>query len=159
MQNIEFTDLERRISSFASGYTAGAGATDLEIGNAEHVLGVTISGTYRAFLLKFGWIEIGSVELFGVGKDVPEHLNLTKITLSERSEMRPNLNHSLIPVFNDGGGNLYCIDTAVSVLGENPVVFWDHDRNSDQIPDPISPSFADWLFGEIRAEFLRSMIV
>jgi hypothetical protein len=49
----------------------------------------------------------------------------------------------LIPVMNDGSGNLYCLDT--SVADEPPIVFWDHEAGSDQTPEIESGSFASWL--------------
>ncbi|EKR75569.1 hypothetical protein LEP1GSC041_1591 [Leptospira noguchii str. 2006001870] len=43
--------------------------------------------------------------------------------------MNPKLPKYLIPVMNDGSGNLYCIDTR---FVEPFLVFWDHEIGKDQ---------------------------
>jgi SMI1-KNR4 cell-wall len=147
---MNFADLERTILIFPGGFNGGGGALLPEIESAERALNVRIVGGYRDFLLRFGWIEIGSVVLYGIGKDIPPYLNLVAVTLSERSEMKPQLALSLLPFFNDGFGNLYCLDTNASPASENPVVFWDHDLSPNQQPALVSPSFTEWLAQEIR---------
>lgn len=144
-----FAALEQRILAFPERFTSGKGAAVAEIEDAEHQLGLKITGGYREFLLRFGWMDIGLVELFGIGEDIPPYLNLVIVTLSERSEMRPNLALMLLPFHNDGFGNLYCLDMAASVGDEHPVVFWNHECGSGQIPEPVSNSFAEWLSAEI----------
>lgn len=144
-----FGDLEKQILAFPRGYVSGVGVTDIDIKGAEGVLGLKINGSYRLFLLRFGWIDIATMELFGLGKDVPPYLNLVTITLSERSEAHPALSPLLLPVFNDGGGNLYCLDSSTENLDEYPVVFWDHELGPSQKPDFVSSSFSEWLSEEI----------
>lgn len=121
----------------------GAGAAASEIDAAEKVLGLRIEGGYRQFLERFGWGGAGHFELFGLGKDVPFHLDLVRLTQSERREMQPRLAPYLLPLMNDGGGNLYCIDTRIS--SEPPVVFWDHQMGPDQKPALDASNFATWL--------------
>lgn len=125
----------------------GGGATDDEIRDAEKILSIKIEGGYIEFLRRFGWGGVGGLELYGLGKDVPPHLDLVSLTLSERSEMIPRLNPKLIPIMNDGGGNLYCLDTRVS--GENPIVFWDHEADAQQEAERVADSFSDWFSEEL----------
>ena len=148
---MEFAELERLIFAFLGGYESGGGSAPAEIEDAERVLGIRVVGSYRKFLSRFGWIGIGPTEIFGLGRDVPSYLDLVKMTLSERSEMSPPLTHRLLPFFNDGFGNLYCLDTSSSPEGENAVVFWNHELDARQTPEFVSRSFAEWLAGELAS--------
>lgn len=123
------------------------GATEREITAAEKLLGVHILGGYRSFLKDFGWGGVECLELYGLGRDVPRHLNLSEITQSERQKMNPPLQAHLIPLMNDGGGNLYCINTQTE--GEPKVVFWDHENSKDQLPEFEAITFAAWLNAEL----------
>lgn len=141
---VAFAQLEALLRA-EQGASYGEGASEGSIAEIENSLGVRIVGGYRSFLRCFGWISVGSIEVNGVGPDVPSHLDLLKITLSERYEMGPPLPLFLLPLLNDGAGNNYCLDTASTVGGDNPVVFWDHELDSDQESEQVSPSFHDWL--------------
>jgi len=122
----------------------GSGATEQEIAAAERLLGVSIRGDYREFLRRFGWGGVGDIELFGLGRDVPKYLDLAVLAASERDEMNPPLPHHLLPVMNDGGGNLYCIDTIRA--DEMPtVVLWRHDEPITQKPTHQANDFTSWL--------------
>jgi cell wall assembly regulator SMI1 len=123
----------------------GVGATKDEIANAETVLGVVLPETYRRFLGMFGWGRFSHQELYGVGSDTPPYLDLVKNASAERFEMEPRMPWHLVPVMNDGAGNHYCLDTARSVDGECPVVFWDHEQESSQTPAVMAPSFGQWF--------------
>jgi hypothetical protein len=146
---MDFGVLENRILSRAD-REQGSGASAEEILNAEQKLSIQFIGGFRRFLEKSGWIRVGLIEVYGIGADVPKHLNLVKITISERSEMRPSLRHELIPVMNDGRGNLYCLGTAHSVDSQVPIVFWDHELSSNRQPEKISKSFEEWLDRKLR---------
>lgn len=113
------------------------GASAAEIEEAELSLGVRFPDQYRRFLAEFGWGGVAHGELYGLGPDVPPHLDLVRATISERSEMAPAIPGHLLPVMNNGGGDHYCLDT--SVVGEAPVVFWSHEEPADQEP---------WVEGE-----------
>ncbi len=106
-----------------------------------------MSGGYRQFLRRFGWGGVEDIELFGLGADVPSFLHLVVMTESERSEMSPALPTHLIPVMNDGGGNLYCLDSRGAA--EPPVVFWDHTAGEDQQPQQVAADFVAWLSEEL----------
>lgn len=123
----------------------GEGASPEEVQEAERELSVVLPDSYRAFLGEFGWGAFAHWELYGLGADVPSHLHLVRITLEERREFHPLTPPHLVPVLNNGGGDLYCLDTSRLVDGECPVVFWDHDLGEDQIPDEDAPGFLPWL--------------
>ena len=44
---------------------------------------------------------------------------------------------------NDGGGNLYCLDS--SKAGEPTIVFWDHTAGEEQEPEPVASDFVSWM--------------
>lgn len=125
----------------------GLGVSDTELNTASAELGAVLTGCYRLFLKRFGWGGVGSIELFGLGVDVPLYLSLTAMTRSEREEMSPALPVHLIPLMNDGGGHLYCLDARVS--GEPPVVFWDHTAGE---PAQVASDFTTWLAERIERE-------
>ena len=125
----------------------GGGATDGEIARAEQDLAVALPLSYRRLLGEFGWVAIpGYFELHGLGAGVPSHLNLVGVTLAERSQfMSPTPTH-LIPIVNDGAGNLYCLDTSRNDAEDSPVVLQDHEI--DEIHD-VAESFLEWLAAEL----------
>jgi hypothetical protein len=128
----------------------GDGVSETESNTASAQLGVSLTGGYRLFLQRFGWGGVGSIELFGLGADVPPYLSLTAMTRSEREEMSPALPTQLIPLMNDGGGNLYCLDSRVK--GEPPVVFWDHTAGEQQAPVQVASDFTVWLAERVERE-------
>lgn len=128
--------------------SVGRNATDEEIRAAELRLGVPIRGSYRTFLLTFGWGSFQHLEILGLGVDVPPYLNLVMVTESERTEMKPRLPRHLLPIMNDGAGNLYCLDTNPD---EPTVVFWDHDAGEHQTPSLEGDNFIDWLARMLNA--------
>jgi hypothetical protein len=139
---LPYADVADRLMGFDD-RELGEGATEEEIVSAEKALGIRIAGGYRQFLKQFGWGGVGHLELYGLGADVPAHLNLVIITRSERVEMQPALPHHLVPIMNDGGGNLYCIDT--HTMDEPTIVFWDHAAGTDQEPHVQAVDFSFWL--------------
>lgn len=146
---MDFALIEREVSSWID-MERGTGASEAEIASAEKGLGIQFCGHYREFLLSYGWIRLGTIEVFGLGADVPKHLDLLDITTDERREMNPPLAHFLVPVFNDGSGNLYCVNTASGNSVEPPMVFWDHELGGDQSLEPVGSSFGEWLLDWLK---------
>lgn len=124
----------------------GAGATGLDINQAEDHLQVVLPAEYKRFLREFGWAYVpGAGEVYGLGTDVVWHRDLVRVTLSERTEMRPRVPPYLVPILNDGGGNHYCLDTRPGADGECPVLLWDHELGEDQEPYVEARNFSLWL--------------
>jgi len=113
------------------------------ISSAEERLGRVFPASFRQFLSDFGWASVAHWEIFGLGDKVPQHLDLVSLTLSEREEIEPRLPEALIPVANDGGGNLYCLDTGNMSDEECPVVFWSHEEG--RVVSREADSFVDWM--------------
>ncbi|MFE8604948.1 SMI1/KNR4 family protein [Archangium violaceum] len=128
----------------------GQGVSDAEIDIASVELEVELTGGYRLFLKRFGWGGVGSIEIFGLGVDVPPYLSLLPLTRSEREEMTPALPVHLIPLMNDGGGNLYCLDSRG--VREPSVVFWEHTAGEQQEPTRVASDFTMWLAERIERE-------
>jgi|ERR1043166_489468 cell wall assembly regulator SMI1 len=141
---MDIEELQRRIRDFAD-KDCGAGATPEQVAEAERQLRVTFPPTYRGFLREFGWARFSHQELYGLGRDVPRHLDLLRNTLSERDGMRPALPPSLVPIMSDGAGNHYCLATSEVSGGACPVVIWNHELGEDQQPQVASPTFETWL--------------
>jgi hypothetical protein len=139
-----YAELAKRLLDCTS-RELGAGVSDDEIAAAERALEVRIEGGYRQFLKQFGWGGVEHLELHGLGGS--SHLDLVRVTQSERSEMEPALPVHLVPVMNDGGGNLFCLDTHVA--NEPPIVFWDHTGGVDQEPEVEAESFSSWLLAQL----------
>jgi cell wall assembly regulator SMI1 len=127
----------------------GKGANEADIERAEQSLGVRFPLALREYLKHFGHLEVGHFELYGIGAEVPNYLELVAITVSERTESGCPLPHELVPILNDGGGNLYCIDTRSCESGR--VVLWDHTLGVDPEPEQYSSSFFDWIGSLLRA--------
>jgi hypothetical protein len=142
-----FDELAQELESSPS-KAFGRGASEHDIRAANAKLGVNISGGYRHFLRRFGWGGVGSFELFGLGPDVPPYLDLVAAAESERKEMHPPLASYLIPLMNDGGGNLYCLDSRRA--DEPTVVFRDHTASMEQEPELAAPDFVSWLAARIE---------
>lgn len=142
-----YVQLAERLLQFENG-EFGVGATEAQIREAEQLLGIPIAGGYRSFLSQFGWGGVEHLELYGLGVDTPDHLRLVRVTQSERSEMVPRLREQLLPVMNDGAGNLYCVDTSTTAA-EPPVVFWDHARDGGQRVEIEARDFASWLHRQL----------
>lgn len=113
-----------------------------QVEDAERRLAVRLPESYRAFLSEFGWGRFADDEIYGLGSDVPSHLDLVRNAVAEQTVMEPLMPHGLVPVMNDGAGNHYCLNTRSFCGNECPVVFWDHELAQDEF---ISPSFDLWL--------------
>jgi SMI1-KNR4 cell-wall len=141
---MSIVEMEERVSAFGD-KECGQGAEPSEIANGERILGVTFSQSYRHFLSHVGWARFAHEQLYGLGTDVPTHLDLVRITLAERSEFEPLTPQHLIPIMSDGMGNHYCLDTSEMKNQECPVVFWDHEQSSEQVPEKTADTFDTWL--------------
>jgi hypothetical protein len=101
------------------------------------------------FLQRFGWARVADFGVFGLGSDAPRYLHLVLITTSERTEMEPPLPAHLLPIMNNGGGDLVCLDTRANP-DEPPVVMWWHEDGPDQVPEPTAIDFASWLSAMLK---------
>ena len=126
------------------GMEHGAGATPTVIERAESTLGVAFPPELREYLSRLGWLTAEDLEVNGLGDDVPAHLDLVSVTLDERSAFQPSLAEHLVPLANDGAGNLYCLDTF-----DGKIVFRDHESLDEPEPEVVAPSLGSWLYDEV----------
>ncbi|HEY3281086.1 MAG TPA: SMI1/KNR4 family protein [Armatimonadota bacterium] len=123
----------------------GRGAEESQIAKAEQQLGCTLPADYVSFLRNLGWCDAGPFEVYGLGSDVPWHLELIRNTCWERHKARPRLWRHLIPVYPDGGGNHMCLDTSRIEGDHCSVVYWIHDCLPEEQAEVWFPSFDAWL--------------
>jgi hypothetical protein len=126
--------------------TFGTGASAAMIKEAEERLGVTFPAVVTDYLQRFGWLAVGSEEFYGLGTDVPSHLSLVENAAWEREQSGCPVPHNLVPIYNDGFGNLACVDVGDP---RGRVAFWDHDGGEDQQPDEVAVSLDVWLADQI----------
>lgn len=126
--------------------TFGVGASAAAILEAEKRLRVTFPPVLTDYLRRLGWLSVGSEEFYGLGTDVPSHLSLVENAVWEREQSGCPVPNNLIPIYNDGFGNLACVDVN-SARGR--VAFWDHDQDEDQETDEVAESLEVWLANQI----------
>jgi hypothetical protein len=125
-------------------------ATQEELAAAEEALGCRLPDSYRWFQLEFGNPAHGPVDIYSVRTPAPSEANIVGINLDERRDAYPRLPAHLIAFSDNGGGDLLCFDSSALHAGESPVVWWDHEGDEAQRPEPAAPSFLDWLERELR---------
>lgn len=126
--------------------TLGTGASAATIREAEERLNVRFPTVLTDYLRRLGWLSVGSDEYYGLGTDVPKHLSLVENALWEREQSECPVPHNVIPIYNDGFGNLASVDVNNE---RGRVVFWDHDKGEDQEPDEVAGSLDVWLAEQI----------
>lgn len=126
----------------------GDGVSEEEVRAAERAFATPISGQYREFLLELGWVTIDLEDVFGLGAEAPAEL--VREALWERNESGCPVPPLVLPIYNDGWGNLYCLDCGAE--GEPKVVAWWHDLGPDQVPDPQADSFVEWIAGSFLVD-------
>ena len=140
---MKFSELEGAFK--ARNGTRFGPASSAQISDAEKQLNVEFTEGLREYLRIFGWLELGHLEFFGLGPGVPGHLDLVRMTLSERHEVNCPVPVALIPLLNDGAGNLLCVDTKRESPTYKSILFWDHDMGADQTPSVWAPDIETWL--------------
>lgn len=124
----------------------GGGASMAEIRAAEERLRVTFPAVLTDYLRRFGWLSVGTEDYYGLGASVPSHLSLVENAVWEREDAGCPVLDNLIPIYNDGYGNLACVDVADK---HGRVAFWDHDRGPEQEPDEVAESLDAWIADQI----------
>jgi SMI1-KNR4 cell-wall len=118
----------------------GLAVSDIQIANAEYLLNIKFPADYFEYLKIFGWLEVDHYEFFGLGENIPKFLNLELIAPQEWET--GDLSKNLLPIWNNGGGDLYCIDLKLSDKKVSTIsVFSNGDRQSEI----VEIGFEKWL--------------
>jgi len=125
-------------------------ATEAEIEEAEQALGAPLPDSFRWFQLEFGDFQHGPLDIYTVRHAEPPPYDIVGINRNARTELHPRLPAHLIAFSDNGGGDYLCFDTTRREANECPVVWWDHEQDEQQVPEPAAPSFPDWLEAELR---------
>jgi hypothetical protein len=125
----------------------GVGAEQQEILELERTWKHRLPSDYSAFLQLFGWATYGSVEIPGLGRDVPApHLDVYELAV--RAWAPPlQMSRDFLPVFESGGDWLYCLHTSAS--GQE-LVSWSLENDQQRLEETY-PSWSDWF----RAHFME----
>lgn len=125
----------------------GKGCSAAQIAELEKWLSCKLPMSHKLFLSECGWASFNANEIFGYGKGIPKHLDTSRITLSEQTDMEPQMPLKTVAIMADGAGNHYCLNTKAMKDGECPVIFWDHEhpRGVSQTPKKVARDFAVWL--------------
>jgi|GEM_PF-3776109 len=107
------------------------------------LFGGSIPLSYKNYLYTFGWIDCESLELYGLGAGIPSYLDIRKILLFEREDSGNKLPESLLPIYNDGFGNLICIKC--DGPDSDKMVKWEHESGDQLI---FCTSFQLWIESE-----------
>ena len=146
--NFEYIKQRLRKASFLA--KQGTPATLAIVDDAETELSVRFPEDLRNYLATFGWLEVGHWELMGLGEGIPDYLNIVVVTRSERDEVMPPLPPHLLPLLNDGAGNLTCVVVGESAAAGS-IVFWDHERGAQQTPTTVATDLYAWI-GELLSK-------
>lgn len=115
----------------------------------EKELNIELKGSYKQFLLDFGYLSFGALEIFGIPnkeilKQNEEWTNALACTMESRKEI--NLSENLLVIYNLGNGELYCLD--MSYETPKVVSIWDEVPEKGQVPpitEIIAESFEQFL--------------
>jgi hypothetical protein len=125
-------------------------ATPEQLAAAQEALGCRFPDSYVWFQLEFGDVANGSLDIYTVRPLEAPNQNIVAINLDERREAHPALPAHLIAFSDNGGGDFCCFDTSAMKDGETLIVWWDHESDEHQIPEPAAASFLDWIETELR---------
>jgi antitoxin YobK len=124
------------------------------VNSAEERLSVKFPETYRRFLLDYGAGGIGSFEIYGIIQEDFEnysyqHLNVVWLTKKERTAS--NLPQYLLPVFELGDGEIFCLDLRNKEGKEAQVVGFTAGYSiSDQSLDVVAEDFGEFLLEQVQ---------
>ncbi len=126
---------------------------------AENRLGLHFPPSYRRFLVEHGAGSFGSSEIYGV---IDENFDQSSVpngvwyTLSERKEW--SLPLAMVVIFNDGNGDLFCLDCAATRPdGEAPVVRYQPGVAAGvQRPELIARDFGSFVLDLVQGEISRT---
>jgi|WetSurMetagenome_2_1015567.scaffolds.fasta_scaffold371014_2 antitoxin YobK len=123
---------------------------------AENRLGLKFTRTYRRFLLEYGAGGIGSFEIYGIIDEDFENSGIPDVvwlTLRERKEV--NFPAFLLPIYDLGDGELFCLDLRTQQDSEAKIVGFTPGYSSAQqkldiVAEDFGKLFLDLILMELK---------
>jgi antitoxin YobK len=124
------------------------------VNSAEERLSVKFPETYRRFLLDYGAGGLGSFEIYGlIQEDFENHgyLHLDVVWLTKKERTASNLPQYLLPIFDLGDGEIFCLDLRHKEGNEAQVVgFTPGYSTADQSLDVVAEDFGELLLDQVQ---------
>ncbi len=142
-------------------FTAPPPPSQTAVAEAEKALELTFPASFRQFLSTTPQMHLPRCARFywvgTAGSDGSE--DIVRANRVEHEDASSPLPDFLVAFYSDGMGNQVCFDTRTrSETGEYPVVFWDHELDSQENLQAsarraegferagiVAPSFSEWL--------------
>lgn len=125
------------------------------IKTAERNLSVEFPLTYRNFLQDYGSGGLGSFEIYGLVNDDFINSGIPDVVwLTNKGRQEWGLPEYLIPIFDLGDGELYCIDFRTLCEGEAKIVAYTPGYSSiDQDLDQIADDFGSLFLNLVEQKY------
>lgn len=148
--------IKKRIVKYPDELAFFKNVTQELIEKFEKELRIELKGSYKQFLLDFGYVSFGALEIFGIPnknilKQNEDCTNALACTMESRKEI--NLSENLVVIYNLGNGELYCLDTSYEI--PKVVSIWDEIPEKGQVPpitEIIAESFEQFLEEVVNEE-------
>lgn len=122
---------------------------------AQERLSVKFPETYRRFLLEYGAGGIGSFEIYGIiQEDFENHdyLHLDVVWHAHKERTASNLPNYLLPIFDLGDGELFCLDFRKKEEKEVKVVGFTPGYSSpEQSLDVVAEDFGKLFLDQVQS--------
>jgi len=148
MRAVEFEEVREKLVALPE-LQSGKGADESDLLELVSMWG-PLPIDFKQYLQEFGWLAFSSYELYGLGVDVPTHLNLLErsreLWLGDGEYKLPR---ELLPFYDSGGGWFYCLS---KMHRGHPVVSWAReyeDLGEGQPYDERYLSWSQWLIDHI----------
>jgi hypothetical protein len=114
MSTSDYDDARKRISSSSKKQFFFGPKSPSEIEDAQRRLKVYLPPLYKRFIQEYGAGGIGSFEIYGLtGRDFATAGVPDVVWYTEKARREWNLPVHLIPIYDLGDGEVYCLDTRV----------------------------------------------
>jgi hypothetical protein len=152
---IQDYEMAKELMKSSSKISTFIGPRDEElIENAEKTLSVSFPKTYRKFLQEFGSGGLGSFEIYGlvnenfINSGIPD---VVWLTTKGREEWK--LPKYLIPIYDLGDGELFCIDLRTATGVEKEIVAYIPGYSSnDEKLEKVADDFGELFLNLIKQE-------
>ncbi len=128
----------------------GVGATGEEIIDAEARLGTRFPVGYKSFLEDVGWARVGKLSVLGLGRGIPEELNLLRAATTKEVHLPENM----LAVARGANRSTFCLDMSYEGPYEPPVYQVDPEV-ANSMGEYVGHDFVSWLWIHL-AEMERS---